>query len=174
MVVMVFKEWFKKEKPRVFLGNILVVPRNSFKDIDEWGFFHQENLGEALNEVITDIFQLPLANNVDDPKKTDLVVDVAVVKYQSGDIVDIGLHEIPLFWFWRPKVEVRARLYKLTSGKTLAVFTSKEKMKWGEYWRKMMSLRAFFRFRPVFDKEDIQILLCKSCIKLVEKMKKAI
>jgi len=77
-------------------------------------------------------------------------------------------------WIWRPKVTVSSRLYYLNSQKTKDTFSITEKMKFGQYIKRILTLRAFLRFRPVFDSEDMEYLLCKACHKLLLRVQKTI
>ncbi len=169
-----FSKWLKKEKPRVFLGNLAVVPRTSITKIDEWGMFYSEELDVALRERLTDIFSLPPASEVINPRSTDLVIDVVIPKYQSGDAWDISLGEIGLFVFWRPKVEIRSRIYELSTNKTKSVCSAVEKMKWRDFLPRLLTWRALFRFKPIFDKSDIEYLLYNACLKMLDKVNKGI
>lgn len=167
--------FFKKEKPRVFLGALAVAPRTDLKrHLDEKGVFEDANLDSVLRQSLTEIFSLAPVQTVTSPLATDLVLDVVIPKFQSGDAWDISLGEISFPIFWRPKVTVASRLYSLTTQKTKATFSATEKMKWGHYLSRIISWRAFFRFRPVFDRKDIEFLLYQACGKLLVKMQKAI
>lgn len=167
--------YFKKEKPRVFLGVLAVAPRTDLKrHLDEKGLFEDANLDAALRQSLREIFTFAPANSVTDPLTTDLVLDVVIPKFQSGYAWDVSLGEIGFPIFWRPKVTVASRLYFLTTQKTKAVLSVTEKMKWGKYLSRIISWRAFFRFQPVFDRRDIEYLLYQACSKLLVKMKKAL
>ena len=166
---------FKKEKPRVFLGVLAVAPRTDLKrHFDEWGLFEVANLDGALRSGLTGIFSLAPVQSVESPLAGDLVLDVVIPKFQSGDAWDVSLGEIVFPVFWRPKVMVASRLYYLKTKKTKATFAVTEKMKWSEYFKRILTLRAFFRFQPVFDRKDIEYLLYQACGKLLVKMQKAI
>jgi len=169
-----FSKWLKKEKPRVFLGNLAVVPRTSITKVDEWGMFRSEDLDAALRESLIEIFSLPSASKVINPKSSDLVVDVVIPKYQSGNVWSIELGGIGFPVLWRPKVEVRSRIYELNTNDTKSVFSVVEKMKWRDFLPRLLTWRTLFRFRPIFDKADIEYLLYQACFKLLKKMKQAI
>jgi len=170
----VVTRFFKKEKPRVFLGTLAVVPRTDFKKVDEWGIFKSEDFDSHLRDRLMEVFSLPPYKDAENPKSSDLVLDVIIPNYQSGDYldVDLGFFGVPLFW--RPKVEIKSRLYYLTTNKTKKVFTVTEKLRWGSYIGKLFTWRAFFRFRPIFDSKDMDYLFLNACQKLLLKMKETI
>ena len=169
-----FEKLLKKKKPRVFLGTLAVVPRTDFKKIDEWGIFKKEDVDSELRKSLEEIFNLPMASEIDNPLKNDLVLDVIIPKYQLGGAwdVELGVFGFPIFW--RPKVEIKSRLYNLKSKKTKKVFSATEKLNWGAYWSRFFSWRGLFRFRPLFDKDDMNQLMYKACHKLLLKMTKSI
>ena len=165
----------RKEKPRVFLGVLAVAPRTDLKrHLDEKGLFEDANFDTALRQSLTEIFSLAPAQSVSSPLSSDLVLDVVIPKFQSGDAGVVSLEEIGFPIFWRPKVTVASRLYSLTTQKTKATFSVTEKMKWRQYLGRVFSWRGFLGFRPVFDRKDIEYLLYQACGKLLAKMQKAI
>ena len=170
-----FSKILKGEKPRVYLGALAVAPRTDIKrHMEQWGDFQSEDLDDSLKASLGEIFSLPSANNVEDPKNSDLGLDVVVPKFQSGDAWDLSLGEWGIPLFWRPKVMVTSRLFYLKSKKTKATFSITQKMKWGEYIRRLFTWRAFLRFSPVFNKGDMDYLLYQACHKILIKMQKAI
>jgi hypothetical protein len=170
----VVKNIFKKEKPRVFLGTLAVVPRTDFKKTDEWGVFKSEDFDSHLRERMMEVFSLPPYKEAENPTSSDLVLDVVVPKYQSGDYWDVDLGFFGFPFFWRPKVEIKSRLYYLKTNKTKKVFAVTEKLRWGSYISKLFTWRALFRYRPIFDSNDIDYLFFNACQKLLLKMKEAI
>jgi len=169
-----FNNFLKKEKPRVFLGTLSVVPRTDFKKVDEWGIFHKEDIDSEFRKTLEEIFSLPPASEVENPLKSDLVLDVIISQFQSGDAwgIDIGIMGVPIFW--HPKIEVKSRLYSLKSKKTKKVFTASEKIKWSQFFNRILSWRGLLRFRPVFDKAEMNYLLYKACHKLLSEMKESL
>ncbi len=168
-----FSKLLKREKPRVFLGVLAVAPRSDIKrHLDQWGMFKNEDLDSSLRQSLKEIFALPSAQDVDDPQKTDLVLDVVVPKFQSGDAWDLSLGEIGIPLIWRPKITISSRLYYLNTEKTKETFSVTEKMKISYYIGRLFTWRAIFRFRPIFDSRDMEYLLYLACHKLLLKMKK--
>jgi len=170
----VFGKILKRDKPRVFLGTLAVAPRSDIKrHLDQWGMFKDEDLDTSLRQNLQDIFSLPPAESVKDVQNTDLVLDVVVPKFQSGDAWDLSLGEIGIPIMWRPKITISSRLYYLNTDKTKVTFSVTEKMKFRQYLGRLFTWRAVLRFRPVFDSEDMEYLLYQACHKLLLKMQKA-
>jgi hypothetical protein len=146
----------KNNKPRVFLGTLAVVPRKDLKRYLELpGLFQTDDLDMELRKYLTEIFTLPLADNVENQSATDLVIDVIVTKFQSGEAWGIDLIDLGFPLMWRPKVQVSTRLYYLTTNKTKETFSVTQKLSWRDYFSRVFSWRGVFRFSPLFDKEDI-------------------
>ena len=166
--------FLKREKPRVFLGTLAVVPRKDMKRyVDQWGMFRKERFDDDLRTTLEGIFALPPASEVTAPNSTDLGLDVLVPSFQSGDYLDLWLGDMGLPIFWRPKVTVVCRLYYLKSQETKRTFSVTQKMPWGEFVSRQLTLRAIFRFRPTFDTEDMKRLLYGACHSLLNKLRKA-
>jgi hypothetical protein len=171
----VLNKILRKEKPRVYLGTLAVAPREDIKrHLDQWGLFKTEDLDTKLRQSLKEIFSLPSAIEVSDPKSNDLVLDIMITKFQSGDAWDITLGEFGFPLMWRPKVTVSSRLYYLMSEKTKANFSITEKMKLNQYIIRLLTWRAILRFQPIFDTKDIEYLLYKACHRLLLKIQKEI
>lgn len=118
-----FKNPFKKKKPRVYLGSTVVVARNEFFKSDQWGLFQSFDLESELRAKLTEALSLPLIEARIEPQKTDLALEIVIVDYRSGEFY----LEFPLL-MWRPKIEVKARLYCIETGKTTKSVIAKEKV----------------------------------------------
>ena len=164
---------FKKDNsPRIFLGNLSVVPRIGFKSSSEqWSLFNRspEDFDEKISKSLEEIFTFPLAESISDPSSSDLVIDVMVPDFQGGEFL---LDDIPLFW--RPKVKVASRLYYLKSKKVKKKFMITKKMAYGNYFNRVFSLRGFFRLKPLFDSKDLDYLTSEACYELLLKIKNEI
>ncbi|WP_160154645.1 hypothetical protein [Microbulbifer sp. ALW1] len=167
------KRFFRREKSNIYLGTIAVVPRSDIKSkLDPWGSLSDEDMDLSLREYLAQIFDIPCANGVSNPEDTDLVLDVMVPKFQSGDLWDVSIGEVAFPIFWRPKIEIASRLYNLKTGKTVTTTRAKSKMPWREYFSRLFSWRSFLGFKPLFDSSDMNKLLLKACIEVLSKFKK--
>ena len=163
---------FKRKKPRLFRGTLTVLPRKDLKrHFDQAGIFQYENLEVALQNNLQEIIRLPPASDVLTPNPTDLGLDVLISHYQSGDYWDLSLGQISIPIIWRPKVTVVCRLYYLKSNVTKREVSITKAMPWGYFVGRLLTWRAIFRFRPMFDTEDMNRLLSIACVVLLEKLK---
>ena len=159
-----------KAKPRVFLAALAVASRTDIKRyIDEQPLiYRREDLEDALRKDLSEIFDLPPASTVESPLKTDLGLDVVITKYQLGDawIVSMPVLELPIFW--RPKIEIHARLFFLQSDKTLKTLTVTESITWKSFISRIFTWRAMFRFRTMYDQDDLRSLLNNASVRLLK------
>ena len=168
-----FKLFQKKEKPRVFLGTLTVLPRSDIKrHLENWGVLNDDDMDAGLKKNLKEIFTLPLAKEVENPATNDLVVDVVIPKFQSGELWDLTLDGVGIPLFWRPKVTVSSRLYYLKTKKTKSTFSVTEKMGFGHYFGLLFSFSRIFR--PKINSSDMEVLLYQACHKLLLKMQKSI
>jgi hypothetical protein len=72
---------------------------------------------------------------------------------------------------WRPKVQIRSRLYVLKSGDTKTTFSTTQKMAWKDYFSRIFSLSGLFGIRPTIDNSEIDRLLEDALRKLQKKLK---
>ena len=166
-----FRNLFRKEKPRVFLGSLVIVPKGDEKRfLEGLDILQARNLDTNLLDNLKEIFILPPASQVDDPRDTDLVLDVMIPQYQSGEILDAELTPV----FWRPHITVNARLSYLKSGKIKSTLSVQEKAGWGQFINRLMSWRTLFRLRSLYDEKDMELLLYKACHTLLLRMRKTI
>jgi len=169
----VLKRFFRKERHRLYLGSIVVAPRSNIKRyLDEWGVCGREDLDSSLRQSLEEIFELPPAIGALDPEDTDLVLDIVVPKFQSGDMWDVSLGVVGFPIAWRPKIKIGSRLYKLKTGETIHTATVLVKMPWKEYFSRLFTWRAFLRFKPMFDSSDMNQLLHAACLELLIKLRK--
>jgi hypothetical protein len=167
-----FSKLFKKEKPRVYLGALMVAPADKWHEDDGWGFFKSENLEEGLRKSLRESINLPSIGTSKKTRESDLGLEIAIIKHQGGDFQGINAGELFIPILYRPKVEIRARLYNIATGKTVNSSSVIKKTPWGEYFQKVFSLNGFFRFRPLFNSKDMEILLCKAGIDVLRKLSK--
>lgn len=164
----------KAEKPDVYLGVVAVAPRSDFKrHLESWVFSNRPvNADDALRDEINEIFQLPLVSERQSNNATDLGIEIIVPKYQSGELFDVVQGDsmlIPIVW--RPKLTIAGRLYTLQNQQTIHTETVSVKMSWGAFVNRVLSLRAFIPWEPLFDESDLKYLLNLACLELIDRMR---
>ena len=165
----------KKEKPRVFLGALAVAPRKDLKRwLEDGVLFGGGDMDASMRTFLTEVFPLPAAESVAEPRDNDFAIDVVVLHFQSGStmLIDASRAVIPVFW--RPRVEVRSRVYRLSTGETVKTFAATQKMPWPEFAWRSVKPEVLVDIVTPFGASDLQILLYKACLKLLAKMDKAV
>lgn len=167
-------------KTRVFLGALGVVPRRDFKryfEYPEWrGFRHLWSFRPpadepALLEALRDVFVLPHISTRTDPTDTDLALDVWARDFQRGELAPVEIR-VPGFqfgfdFFWRPKVELVARLYTIDNDKTIKTYTVTERCTWKEFLARVLQRRLIILpFVPLFTGKDLQQLVYRATARL--------
>ena len=161
---------FKKDKPMVYLGELGVAPTNVLNEQDGWGLLESEDLVAGLKNSLKELIDLPPVQEIQTPEDNDLVLDMMVVKHQGGSFFTASLgyaYSVPLFW--RPKVTLKARLYRRKTGKTLHVFTSTKKVAWKQYFSRVFTVSGLFSLKPLFGVRDMEGLLCQAGIDVLQK-----
>jgi hypothetical protein len=157
----------------VYLDSIHVAPRGYFETYDEWGWFKKsEDFEDGIRDAIEDIFKLPHITSESDVRKTDLGLQVVVLKYQGGEFDFVNINSFVIPFFWRPKIEIRSRLYYLKSQKTFSEFKIVEKVSLSNYLKRLISINGLIlRYKPLYNKEDMVHLLLIGSITLINKMR---
>ena len=162
-----------KTRPRVFLGNIAVVPRRDIKRVIE-GLLEPDEDGQDqyLNGALREIFALPQAASADPLLDTDLGIDLFIPGYHTGqaDCLDLGIWGVALLW--RPKIQLQARLYQLRDRKTVRMFAVTERASLREYVARALSRIVTITDGPLFGRGDMEILLNRASLRLLEKIVK--
>jgi len=168
----VLKNIFKKEKPRIYLGTLAVVPRTGIKkSFDSWDLMGIVELDGKLKESLIKIFFLPPSSSRIEVLESDLVLDVLISEFQLGTAL---LSEIPFPILWRPKVTLVSKLSNLNSGKTKRVLTVTEKMPWAEFFSRLLTFQGLIGLRPSFNVNDLEKLLYIGSGKVFTKLKNSI
>jgi len=169
-----FSNLFKKKPERVYIDSLVVAPRDEISKIDEWGGFKSVDLEGSAKERLIEIFQLHHVSQRVGVEKNDLALDVVVINLQGGEFSSFQTSDFIIPILWRPKVQIRSRLYYIESNKHKASFSVTVKMPWREYLSRLFSLNGLVRYKPLFDFNDIDILLTKASLELIQKMIKSL
>lgn len=160
------------------MGEIYVVPRTDIKRHLENRILGEpgraKNVSDSLYDALINVFDIPRADGLEIVEKSDLGLDIVVPHHQLGDIFGLELGGLSLAGFWRPKIDVSARVFKLHSGKTVRTETVRVKMPWREFSRRALSWRGLLGLAPMFEAPDLEKLLCEGCLELLTRLEKVI
>lgn len=160
----------------MYLDSIHVASRGDIETCDEWSWFKKsESFEDGIKYAMEDIFKLPHISTESDIRKNDLGLQVAIVNYQGGDFDTVSLSSLVIPFFWRPKIEIRSRLYYLKSQNTFSEFEIVERVSLSNYLKRVISINGLIlRYKPLYNKEDMVHLLLIGSIRLVNKMRSKI
>ncbi len=164
-------DFFRGERPRIYLGTISVAPRSKTRVfLDGLTWRDSEKVPYELRDALIELFALPSVNTRDKPRKSDLVLDILVPDYRLGGDVFVTTDWGVLSFFWRPKVTVAARLVQIETDKIRRTFKATQALSWREF-----ALRFFlqpFQSSPLDG--DVKILLYKASTKILLEIKKTL
>lgn len=166
--------FFRKTQPgKLYLGNILLIPREDWEKVDEisWFGLKRVDLESHVKNRITDVFSLPETPDPELLSPNDLALEIAILKIQGGYLSGSGT-SFPVFW--RPKIKLNARLYHPLSLKTKKVITIESKASWKEFAYKTIDIKTLIDYSPAFDEKDMDYLIARACKALLEKISKAV
>ena len=137
-------------------------------------FNEYDGLEFTLNNKVIELISLPSVTAIDSPKSSDLAIDIAVPEYATGNWGHASFGDIGFPLFWRPKINIEARLFELESDKTISTFSVKQKMPWLYYFSRIFTLKSYFRVQSPFEPEDFEYVLSLGLLHLIDKMRKSI
>ena len=167
-------DWFKSEKPNVYLGSLAVVSESKLTSVENLFTFNNDYLHDHMREKLEEIFTLNSIPTIENQKKSDIGLDVVIVTLRGGEAfaVDWGTGGLPLFW--RPKIKLVSRLYNLQSKRTIRTFKVSQSVTWKEFFLKLFSFKGIFRFGSLYNHKDMELLLYQACLELIDKMRKVV
>ena len=178
------KKLFRRERPRIFLGTLAVVPRSDFKrhfeytrthgPFDITGWLNAKDLDTEMRSALTGLFTLPYISDRETPRGSDLALDVVIPEFQVGQFLPLEAGPVIIPIMWRPKVKLGARLYVIDTGQTRSTYTVTEKFGWMEFGKRLFSLNTLLQVHAHFTPDDTKRLFYKASIKLLERIRKDI
>ncbi len=158
----------------MFLNAIKVVPRSDFGTVDKWMYNEYDGLEFKLLNKLVELISLPPVTAIDSPKPSDLAIDIAVPEYVTGDWGHASFGDVGFPLFFRPRIEIEARLFEIEADKTLSTFSVMQKMPWLYYFARIFTLRSYLSMRSPFEPEDFEHVLSLGLLNLIDKMRKSI
>lgn len=163
----------KQEPSRLFLGTLSASSGDLVRHLEGLAGPSRRDLDNALLVEIPALLALPRAEAVTVPLPTDMAFDVALRSYRSGSASDFSFGAFGLPMYWRPKVQLAARLYHLQSGKAKATFRVTERMPWAAYLNRVLSWRVLVGLDPPARRSDLEWLLGRAVERLVARLQGA-
>ena len=162
----------RKQKPRFFLGKVVVLKRTDIKRyFEQVGLFNYECVEEWIPVSVRSALELPDIVTRTKSDHKDYGLDVVVAKYQFGGGVGIDLSEVFIPLIWRPKIYIALRAFDPESGKTVFGVEREQKMPWKQFFKRVFSLRAAVGLKSLFDRHDLEPMLLVGLINIFEEVK---
>jgi hypothetical protein len=162
---------FKKEKPRVFLDYIAVTERGVIGNLAST-IEGSSGIDQDILDNLAEIYRLPYLDDVPEFKNSDRALQIVVSNYSLGfsGVASVFSYLIP--FLWRPKVKITARLYQISSKKTLKQISVYEKMKLHEYLKRAFLSGSFIFFQQAFNEQDMEYLLYTGSKQILKRLVK--
>ncbi|CAD6880285.1 hypothetical protein [Methylomonas albis] len=155
-----FKRLFAKpQKIRLYKGAV-VIASNAQPQLD---FFRSTDYAACWQQKLSEILSLPERDKSGADDNEAHYLDLMVYDYQLGCVeeVDLGYFGFPLFW--RPKVSIGVRVYRVRDGRTRYSETLRMAMPWRSYFKNL----ALFRHH-LLDEKGIERMLYQGCLRLLQ------
>lgn len=157
---------------RLFLGSVGIVPRSEFASIEQLGLAPSIDPEPTLEKEIREIFALRPLAEADDPGTNDYGIDVLVASFRTGAALGAHLASLTVPVFWRPRVELKARVFSLSSGKTVATAAATSRMGYRAFARRLLKPAAILSLRPAVSAEDLVQLTREASFALLAQVKR--
>ena len=155
-----------KEKPRVFLGTILVNDKPNVKRLwGDKGWTPDEDMQHAFHKQLSDIFALAPMTVKANHGLNDLGLDIGLQGIDQG--MSLRFRWFPIIW--RPRIHLQARLFNIQTQQEMASFEITENAQWKE-----VATRYDWIFDDLFfGKKELIVLINRASTKLLQKVVKA-
>ena len=162
VVTKIFKNLQKERVQEIYLDIVSVVPRKDFKRHFE--LVEPKKYDKIIYELLDKLLPLPKLSNAAKINSNSLILDIAVSDYQtgSGGIWSIGDY----LFFWRPKIQLRSRLYRFDNKEIVAEYRIKKNLPWKYWFNRGFSIENTLNSGI----EDTQVLLYKAIEELKNKI----
>jgi hypothetical protein len=167
----VLRGLMKRVPPRLFVGNLSVASGNLVRHLEGLVGTPPPALDRALLVELSELLPLPKADTVEAPLPTDMAFDVALQDYRSGSATDLALGAVDLPMYWRPRIRLAARLYRLRSKEPKATFHVTQRMPWIVYLNRVLSWRVLVGMEHPARRSDLNQLLRQATERLLTRVR---
>ncbi|MEL7312721.1 MAG: hypothetical protein AAFN07_14500 [Pseudomonadota bacterium] len=169
---MIFAKLRRPKVRALYLGAITVVPKSELNEQEQAFVWSKLDPVAIIEYEIRDIFQLPPITNAQEPGKGDIGVDVFVSDFRLGALNDVWAFPLSIPLVWRPRIELRARLFNLMTSETVSEFSATARMPLSQFIRRTLHPAALFHIRPTATQNDLIRLTQEASIAVLEKIRK--
>ncbi len=160
--------------PRLFLGEVAVVPKSNFDrildEISRNPFSSQSDMD--LRACINKWLEIPQLYGTAEIENA-IIVDIYVCAYRNGHGLWGSIGDLPISIFWRPCVEIRARTSHATSRNVISTFSKRTKMPWRMFLNRLFSVRSLLLGRGVASDAEMQAILGETLLNLMKDIRSA-
>lgn len=163
----------KKNRGRVYGGDIVVVPRSGLKKLFSNLSPPLEHQGEAaVEKFLRQLVDLPPQSSRNPRHATDMALDIIVPEHDYGEFMLYGVGNYGIPFIWRPGITITGRLYVIDSRETVFSATVKHTLSWSSWAKRVSSFSKFMRIRANMSDADIEHFVTEAVVKLLSKVLK--
>ena len=163
----------RKPKHRLYLGACKVLPSEKLAETWELRPIFGPSDTE-LERKFGEWLDLPSLEPNQVVDENDLVADVYLKEYRSGQDLSGDIGGIPLLFFWRPRAEVAAIISSAQTSKIVAKESATYKLPWGMFIRLALTPRALFLGVAAAGSQQTDFLIGNALISLFSKLREQI
>ena len=162
-------------KPMVYLGALVVAPRNDGKrHLEEIVAGQTGDLPEALHDAMAELFSLRSVADRPEPHADDLVLDIVITHHQAGGLEVADIMNVPIPIGWRTSLSLTGRISLIETNQPVKTYEVSEKESWSEFMKLTPSSETDWRslfWKPPFEDERLNQLLYRATIRLFKMVK---
>lgn len=156
-----------KSKSNIFIGSITIAPGLGICRYLEKSVWNPEyNIETELQKYLAELFYFPEAPTKENVQLNDFGLDIHISDFSTGE--GFFVEYFPLIW--KPKVELHAKLYNLSSGETLETIIVTEEASLREYLARALEWKALFNISETFTTDDMKVLVGRGSVRLLRKI----
>ncbi|MEL7487270.1 MAG: hypothetical protein AAGJ87_08655 [Pseudomonadota bacterium] len=153
----------------VYLNTLGIVPQKDWKSAFEAGRWDYD--GEPADRLQAKLEQIFALERVSDRARNNpdaLGLDIFLTEIRTGEFQSLTFSSLVLPIAWRPRIVLKARLFRLVSGETLEKFVSKQSIDWFEFGVRSLNAFGIFRDRPIYNRDEMDELVEQASVSLLE------
>lgn len=172
LTTMIFEKLRRRKIGALYLGTVSIAPKSTLNMLEQYRVLSKFDPVEIIEQEVRGIFQLPPITEAKDPRKSDIGIDVLVSDFRLGNLYGVNLSSLAFPLFWRPRIEMRARLFSLSNMETVSEFSAIAIMPLSVFARRALHPAVLLRIRPKATQNDLIRLTQEASIAVLEKIQK--
>lgn len=160
-----FQKLFGKKEPVRLYRGAVVVASNGESNPHPFGFWTTD-YDAYLKEKLSSLLSLPEFDKNQTSSENAYCMDLMILDYQLGGVNHVDLWVYDFLLFWRPKISIAIRVYRVKDDRTRYSETLRLAMPWREYFKNLVLIR-----NNLLNEKGVERMLYQGCLKLLSNAK---